>query len=314
MPSFNAIYQKFRSSFEKATYSTQIILLISSFGALRIVIAIIIDLIGPIRPLELMVDITLLIIFLSVCILLVKKPLIQYLPLIVGVFFAILINLNFANFKGVEGSSKFNFYGGLYLLIMMYEGWRLRFILVFYFLLATFIICANYFSPELLSSLILTDEVQPYDFIFIALAISLFTFYLRGITENANRQLEGLGKTLNEKVREAKKQNADLIKQSAELKAAQNNLENEVSYRTLQLQNKNERIENYIHLNTVKLVEEIGYIRNALTSIQADTQLKQLLKISVSELLDVSAKINDTIKKENRLLREKLESSHGESN
>lgn len=294
--------------FEKLSYESQMVVLICFLGTIRVAIAVIIDL-SDIRPAEISVDVILLLLFISLSYFWFNRKVTSIHP-IIGIVLTLLLAFNFVQFGGVTGYTKFNFYAGLYVIIMLYSGWRLYTLVAFHLLALAAILVIEYIDQTFFSLVFIKKGYLTIEFWFTLVTLAIFTFYLKYITNRANVKLDALGADLNEKVREAKAINGKLVDQKEELTFIRKNLEAEVARRTEELQRRNFSIEEYIHYNSVQLQEPIRRLFEEMTKLEGDTQFRVLLKNSGDELKAVSMIIKDTLFANKPLVRDHIK-KHG---
>jgi hypothetical protein len=218
----------------------------------------------------------------------------------------LLLGLNFVQFGGVTGYTKFNFYAGMYVIIMLYNGWRLYALVAFHLLVLAAILVIDFIDQSFFLPIFINKGYLTIDFWFTLVTLAIFTFYLKYITNRANVKLDALATDLNGKVREAKSINGKLVNQKEELTLIRKNLEAEVARRTEELQGRNFSIEEYIHYNSVQLQEPIRRLLEEMAKLEGDTQFKVLLKNSGDELKAVSMIIKDTLFSNKPLVREQI--------
>lgn len=299
----------FKSAFENRPAEVQVVLLICALGTLRIVIALIVDFLRPQWSIaELVTDFSILLVFISLLFLVYRKVSFKEAHPIFGVFIILLLGINFLQFGGVEGTNCFNYYSGIYVVVMLYAG-RTLYSLIFVQLgfLAILVYLVFIKHPFYQSLLIGIDKETSVEFIFSLTAIAVFTFYLKRITLYEIEKSESKSSELNQKVRESKKINRQLVLQSEELKKAQEALKKEVNQRVAALEIRKAAIEQYIHHNTTTLKDPMQQLSTAIDELKEDSQLCTLLRLSHIELTSVIQSINKALQSENNLDRTILE-------
>jgi hypothetical protein len=290
--------------FEKLSYESQMVVLICFLGTIRVAIAVILDL-RDIRLAEITVDVILLLLFISLSYFWFNRKVTSIHP-VIGVVLTLLLALNFVQFGGVTGYTKFNYYAGLYVIIMLFSGWRLYTLVAFHLLVLAVILFIEYINPTFFRTLFISKGYLTIEFWFTLVTLAIFTYYLKYITNRANVKLDALGADLNEKVREAKTINGKLVGQKEELTSMRKNLETEVARRTEELQRRNFSIEEYIHYNSVQLQDPIRGLLEEMQKLEGDTQYKVLLRNSGDELKAVSMIIKDTLFANKPLVRDHI--------
>jgi len=299
----------FKSVLENRPAEVQVVLLICLLGTLRIITALIVDFLRPQQSTpELVTDFSILLVFISLLVLVYRKVSFKAVHPIFGVFIILLLGINFLQFGGVEGTNCFNYYSGIYVVVMLYAG-RTLYGLIFVQLgfLATLIYLVFINHPFYQNFLIGIDKESSTEFIFSLIAIAVFTFYLKRITLYEITKAESKSNELNQKVRESKKLNRQLVLQSEELKKAQEALRKEVNQRVAALEIRKAAIEQYIHHNTTTLKDPLQQLSTAINELKEDSQLCTLLRLSHIELNSVIQSINEALQSENSLDRTTLE-------
>lgn len=295
------------SRFEKLTYESQMVVLICFLASIRVVFAVAIDLgRDVIRPVELATDFLILFMFVSFTYIGYAKSKIENIHFLFGILFTVLAAVNFIQFGGVQGYTKFNYYGILYVLIMMYSGTRLYFIVAFHLLILAGLLYLQYVDFTFFKDLYIGSTDVTTDFWFTLLTLSLFTYYLKDITNAANEKYSALGSELNARVRESKIVNKKLVEQAERLTQMQLNLEAEIQKRTKELQTKNESIEEFIHFNSVKLQAPLSQLISKAENLDGTSSYQTMLKVACNELQLVSGAIQATLMENKPLKRDHI--------
>lgn len=279
-----------RHRIQNLTFESQIILLICGLGSFRVSVAVSIDLLKGKRSEELLVDTGVLLILLVVLYVTWRKPL-EKIHIAIGFILTLLLALNFIQFGGVDGYSKFNYYSGLFILIMIYNH-RARVITVsFHLLVLLIILMLEYLDHPILEPLFIHQHPQSSDFWFTLLTLSFFTFYLKEVTVQKGESLTKLNDLLGERVRESRKLNRLLAEKNDALKRAQANLESEVSRRSVTLQVKNQAIENFIQTNQQELIQPVQELVRTINAIDESSPYTVYLKGTGKELEAIAKSI-----------------------
>lgn len=276
---------------QNLTFESQIILLICGLGTFRVSVAVSIDVLEGKRPAELLVDAGVLFILLVVLYITWRKPL-EKIHIVIGFILTLLLALNFIQFGGVDGYSKFNYYAGLFILIMTYNQ-RARIITVsFHLLVLLIILVLEYTDHPMLEPLFIQQHPQSSDFWFTLLTLSFFTFYLKEVTVQKGESLTKLNDLLGERVRESRKLNRMLAEKNEALKKSQVNLESEVSRRSRTLQVKNQAIENFIQTNQQELIYPVQELVATIHTLDECLPYANYLKSTGMELKAIAESIN----------------------
>lgn len=293
--------------FKGKSYETQMILLTALLGSARIAIALYLDSARP-QPnfLEIGTDFVLFLVFAGLLWLGYRKANIQSVHPMFGVLLIAMLALNFVEFGGVEGEARFNYYSGIYIIVLLYSGVRLYTFLIIQFFIAAAICWSIFFNYQWTTIFTIDAEGTPLDFIFALVALGFLSAYLKSITLREIDGVESLNLKLHDSVEEAKRVNKELTTQGQALQEAQERMEAEVQKRSLLLEQNQMAIEAYIHVNTAVLNDPIQKLHESLQKIPADDQLQTLLKISGEELQRVFTSIKDALEKEEELHRTKI--------
>jgi hypothetical protein len=289
---------------ENRSAEVQAVLLICVLAICRMVVALILDLSRPVPSLfELITDVSIFTIFLSLFILAQRKLSFTGVHPIFGVLIVVLLGINFLQFGGVDGTNCFNYYAGIYVIVMLYSGRKLYVLVAFQLILLLLLIYLIFVSHPFYESILINKARSSIEFVFSLTSIAVFTFYLKRVTVSEIANLEVKLTEVRVKVRESKILNHELIAQSRELKKAQKLLKEEVSLRAKAVENQNEAIEQYIYHNTDTLQEPLNHLALAIREFSGNTQLHTLLRLSHAELDHVITGINQTLQSDATLNR-----------
>lgn len=289
---------------ENRSAEVQAVLLICILAIFRMTIALVLDLSRP-TPLvfELVTDSSIFIIFLSLFILAQRKLSFTGVHPIFGVLIILLLGVNFLQFGGVNGTNCFNYYAGIYVIVMLYSERNLRVLISLQLVFLLVLIYLVFVNHPLYESVLINKTKSSIEFVFSLTSIAIFTFYLKRVTVSEISNLELKIAEVRSKVKESKILNRELITQSKELKKAQKILTGEVSERAKAIQNQNEAIEQYIVHNTDTLKGPLNDLSVAVSEFKGETQLHTLLRVSHAELLLVITGINQTLQSDAKLNR-----------
>ncbi|MBI3219373.1 MAG: hypothetical protein HYZ44_07665 [Bacteroidetes bacterium] len=294
-------------AFSKRTYETQLVLLISIVAILRLVVALLIDFLREsIRWGEVMTDITILIVFVAIAWLAFNRAHFTKVHPLFGVILIILLGLNYMEFGGVQGNSRFNYYGGFFFVILLYQGRTLVVLLTFQCLFLVALTGITVFQEGGRTALFVSNDSDFTDFVFILIALGALSFYLKNITENEIGRWQQLSNKLNEQVAHAKDLNHELVTQGKELMKAQAHLEEEVNKKSRLLLEQQNAIQRYIQLNTEVIHDPVHELNREMSRFPGTNLMDSMLIASHAELNEVLKNITATLKANEELNRTKV--------
>lgn len=280
-----------RQRINNLSLETQVVLLICGLGVLRVSIALIQDLLYRVKSGEMLVDAGILTCLLVVLHTTWRNPQ-KKIHIAFGFLLTLLLALNFIQFGGVDGYSKFNYYAGLFILIMIYNQRTLFITVSFHLLVLLILLALEYIRHPLLDFFFIHQHPQSSDFWFTLLTLSFFTFYLKEVTVQKGESLTKLNDLLGERVRESRKLNRMLAEKNEALKKAQVNLESEVSRRSRTLHVKNQAIENFIQTNQQELIYPVQELVATIHTLDERLPYANYLKSTGMELKAIAESIN----------------------
>lgn len=287
----------YRDKFNSLNLESQIVCIICGFGSLSVLIAAFVGLFQRGHWAELLVNVLILIALFSITYLTWTRS-VQGVGIIFGLLLSVLLAVNFFQFGGSSGYTKFNYYTGLYVIILVYSGRKLIITVTFHVLLLLAIIVLDYLNHPIEKYLFISAEATPTDFWFTIIIISIFTYHLKRLTDTHSRNLSRLNSDLSERIREDMNLKRLLDEKNNELKEAQEHLQHEIDRRSAVLQRKNQSIENFLKINTRELVDPVVQLIDTVQNSKNSSPLFDLLKKSTIELEAISKSIRDAIQSE----------------
>jgi hypothetical protein len=297
-------FPRLKSFLENRTAEVQAVLLICILAIVRMVVALVLDFSKSERSIaEIITDSSIFIVFVLLFILAQRKLTFQGVHPIFGVLIVLLLGINFLQFGGVDGTNCFNYYAGIYVIVMLYSGRRLYILVAVQLIFLALLIYLVFIKHPVYEALLINVTKSSVEFVFSVVSISYFAFYLKLVTVSEIEKLELKVQEVRSKVRESKILNQELIAQSRELKKAQKHLMAEVSLRARDIESQNEAIEQYIYHNTDTLQGPLNHLSTAVSEFKGETQLHTLLRVSHAELTHVITGINQTLQSDAELNR-----------
>lgn len=286
------------------------IVLICLLAIARVTAAILFDAVTGTTPSVLLVDIGLLLIFSILLRMALLKSRFRKVHPLFGILVIALLGYNFLQFGGVMGTNSFNYFAGIYVIVILYSGRLLYGLLALLLIIAAFLSYLVHIEhPVYQAILVKVDTKSSTEFLFSVAAIALFTYYLKSITTPEIVQLEAKSAELGLMVTESRALNQDLISTADSLRDAQKKLHDEVAKRTNELEKQNTAIQEYIYHNTRTMTAVETDLSAAMENFKGTSQLHMLLQISHLELKQVMLEIKTRLETNERLERSHLNSN-----
>jgi len=238
-----------------------------------------------------------ILILVSFLIFLSWKGSINRIGLIVGIVITILLGINFLQFGGSSGYTKFNYYVGIYVIVILYGRWRLNVTILFHLVILLGIIIADYVKAPFVQTIFIRISPQIKDFWFAIFLVSGVGYFLKTQTDIFSNNLFNLNSDLAFRIKQARQINQLLEKQNKELVEAQQHLEREIQKRSEVLERKNDSIEEFMMVNTSHLVNPINDLVGSVRKKEGASVLSELLKQSADDLEKVSYSIREAVQK-----------------
>ena len=298
---------KFSKLFDDRTYESQVIVLVSGLATLRVAIAAFSGvLFNTHKTFQLINEFVLLAIFAGMLWYSIKNQNSTKISPLLGVLIIILLGINFVQFDGTAGTSEFNYFSGIYLIVVLYTGVPLSILLGFQLLLLAGLIAIQLTDQSILAPFLIKTDVIYIDFIFSLISISILNYFLKKITIDKTDKLEQLSAVLSKNTAEMKRKNHQLIEQGKQLQALHQYLESEIKQRGESLEAQNEAIEKYIFYNTDHINEPLKKLTNAIKNHPNKSMLDSLLHITSNELNEVVLNIKETLERDGHIDRNKI--------
>jgi hypothetical protein len=296
--------------FIKRPYENQVLVLLFFLIAFRMVLSIGQDIFSnETQFIEVLVDWAMLTLFGGLFVYSYLQPTVSSFHPSLGVIIICLMGLNFIQFGGVNGSTEFNYYACVFIVVLVYSGRQMRYLLGFQVLLLIVLLVLQVTDNPLWNALFLRQAGGYVDFIFGIVSILVISYFLRWTTMQEVFKYEARTETLQQKVRSSRRQNADLIEQDRQLMESRKHLEDEVAKRTKAIEAQNEAIRQFIEFNTNSLYEPRERLTKTIKSLSGKSNLHELMLISSEELNLVMDKIHDALSNEEMLNRKKIKPS-----
>jgi hypothetical protein len=286
-------------------YESQIILLICSFGAVRLLVEMVLDLVNELNYSGLVLDVVLLGLLISFLYTGIKKSF-SNISVLFGMVISILLAYNFIRYGGASGFSKYNYYAGLYMITMVYTHRQLYRMVGFNLGLLALILIIDQAAPQWLEWSRVDSPVRTDAFWLTLIMLAFFTYYLKELTISQGKKLSALNDTMAEQIREVRKNNRMLEASNLKLKEVQTDLEREVNRRSEILQRKTQSIENFIHVNSSDLIGAVDNLLKSMEHVESDSRYNDYWRNAGRELLTVVQSIRNNLNKDILLNRKSV--------
>jgi hypothetical protein len=227
-------------------------------------------------------------------------------PAAFGLLIVLLLGFSFVELNGVNGTSRFNYYSGIYITVLLFGGRQLLALLLFQMILLAVLAAGLYFQWPALRQWVLPLGPDPSDFVFALVALGMLSYYLKSMTLREISTFEEVSEELRLRVGEAKRINQSLVQQGLALQAAQQHLEEEVTKRTEALERQQMAIEAYNRLNTTSLQAPISELGQLIEQCGRHDHLCEMLVVSQQELNMVFATIKSNLEETGQVDRTKI--------
>lgn len=270
--------------------------MICALGFVRAVIAVVMDVVLEIHFTEILVDSSLLVVLFVLTYLSLQQK-IQRIGIAFGFLLSLLLAVNFLQFGGASGYTKFNYYVGLYAITMIYNRRQLVLTLTFHLGLLLVILLLDHYDHPISQAFYINSGPQINDFWFTIGIISVFAYHLKRLTDIFSQKLSSLNIDMAERVREGRTLSRLLQEKNDELKKAQQYLESEVNRRSEVYNKKNQSIENFLKANTSDLVAPVQELISLAEDLEVEhaSPLFGLIRTSAGNMEKVSNSIREAI-------------------
>lgn len=291
---------------QEKSFETRVVMLISALAMARLVSALIQDFLGTLQSAEIITDSLLLVAFTGIFIFIYKRKNFEAIHPLVAVFYTALLALNFVQFGGALGHTKYNYLEGVFITILFYNPPHLYRLQVFQIMIITCLGIWAFSDPVYFHSLNISSGPSYQDYLSGLVAIIVMTGYLKIITTNEINLYQSLNTLLSSNVSEAEKSKQLLIENNEVLKVAQTKLETELDKRTHSLRLRNDALEKYILYNTTKLQGPIENLKSSIDQLQDGSYYSELLNSSQEELHMVLKQIREGLLTKGQINRNEI--------
>jgi hypothetical protein len=159
-------------------YETQVVLLISTLASVRLIMALGWDFFQEeIQQVETLTDFLLLILFGGLLLFAARNLNFIAVHPLFGVALIALLGLNFLEFGGVQGNSRFNYYAGFFVITLLYTGRPLYLLLILQGIALVGLTAYTSILGGEQAFLYLKSSPKANDFLFILISLGALSFY-----------------------------------------------------------------------------------------------------------------------------------------
>jgi hypothetical protein len=252
-------------------------------GGLRTFKAVVQDIVGVINFDILIIDIIILMVFATLCMLIYREK-ISRVPMAVGILLILLLIFSYVQFGGVQGASEYNLMALAVLLVLAYRGRQLIWMMC---LLFGLIILANLdlrFNGWLTQNVFKAFSISKDNYLTTLVAVVLLMLYFKSTLVIESDRLMISRTKLNDQIRTIQAQHVVLEEQQQQLHEMNATLERDIERHTRHIVNQNKAIEDYIRLSTESLDAPLRNINTNFNSFSKNSYLEERLKDQVAEL------------------------------
>lgn len=280
-------------------------------GVLRMVIALYndftINLMNELFVSDLIIDCTILLVFLTPIILTKFRIPFDYISIPFCAVLTALISINWFLTGGLESTAEYHFLAILFLFGMILSGRWMYFFIILLILDEIALIYLWYYSPEWLTNIKTIPADDPVHFISMAVGVTLGLLFFKSRVEAKSKKLKNDEILFSEKYSGVLKQNEALVTQEQELEQMNDSLEEKVQKRVNQLEVQKTAINEYMNLSLKEVKEPLKATLDLLGEIQIAQEQNELIELLVKsgiELNETIDMIGEKLKNDNLYLNE----------
>lgn len=270
-------------------------LVLTVIGALRTFKAVVQDLIGAINTDILVIDILILIVFVTLCTLIYLEK-ISRVPMVVGILLILLLIFSFVQFGGVQGASEYNIMGLGVLLVLAYQRYQLTWLMGLLFGLTIIANLDLRLNGWLTQHFFKAFSIDQDNYLTTSVTLVLMMLYFKSLLVIESNRLMRSRIKLNNQNKVIQAQHVELAQQQQQLREVNENLEKEIRKHTSHIINQNIAIEDYIWLSTESLDSPLKRIHSKIDGLNENEYLEKQLKVQVSELSVVISNLKNELR------------------